>query len=167
MGLECGWRHAQKRWSWEFEVFEKTSVEYSAVEIWILTVEEVELDLAVERCSWVFRISTDRDLKHHKMHRALGWGQHIKNCVFLLVSLWTEIKKLINHSYLKQPSPPVFACSICIWLCNFVIDLITVYNSAMCTKKHVLVKYDYKWVKHGFANTGQCRYGSVHGVETY
>ena len=22
MGLECGWRHAQKRWSWEFENFE-------------------------------------------------------------------------------------------------------------------------------------------------
>ena len=27
MGLECGWRHAQKRWSWEFEDFEKTVVE--------------------------------------------------------------------------------------------------------------------------------------------
>ena len=31
-GLECGWRHAQTRWSWEFEDFEKTSVEYSTVE---------------------------------------------------------------------------------------------------------------------------------------
>ena len=24
MELECGWRHAQKRWSWEFEYFEGT-----------------------------------------------------------------------------------------------------------------------------------------------
>ena len=57
--------------------------------------------LTVEICSWVFRISTDRDLKHHKMHRELGWGQHsmvsiirlaktFKNCVSLLVSPWTE-----------------------------------------------------------------------------
>ena len=30
-------------------------------ESWILT---------VERCSWDFRISTDRDLKHHGMRRA-------------------------------------------------------------------------------------------------
>ena len=27
MGLECGWRHARKRWSREFEDFEKESVE--------------------------------------------------------------------------------------------------------------------------------------------
>ena len=27
MGLECGWRHAEKRWSWVFEDFEKESVE--------------------------------------------------------------------------------------------------------------------------------------------
>ena len=25
MVLECGWRHAQKRWSWEFKDFEKTA----------------------------------------------------------------------------------------------------------------------------------------------
>ena len=31
MGLECGWRHAQKRWSWEFKDFEKTSVEIGAL----------------------------------------------------------------------------------------------------------------------------------------
>ena len=30
-----------------------------------------ELDLARWRCSWVFRISTDRDLKHHKMNPTL------------------------------------------------------------------------------------------------
>ena len=27
MGLECGWCHAGKRWSWEFKDFEKESVE--------------------------------------------------------------------------------------------------------------------------------------------
>ena len=30
------------------------------------------------------------------------------NCVSLLVSPWTEVKKLINRSYLKQQSPPEF-----------------------------------------------------------
>ena len=30
----------------------------------------------VERCSWVFRISTDRYLKHHKMRSMWGWSQH-------------------------------------------------------------------------------------------
>ena len=38
-----------------------------------------------------------------------GLGQHSKNCVSLLVSPWTEVKKLINSSYLKQQCPPVFA----------------------------------------------------------
>ena len=42
-------------------------VGYSAVESWIRT---------VERCIWVFRISTDRDLRHHKMRRVWGWSQH-------------------------------------------------------------------------------------------
>ena len=37
--------------------------------------------LTVERCSLVFRVSTDRDLKHHKVRHALGvgsawYGQH-------------------------------------------------------------------------------------------
>ena len=27
MWLECGWRHVRKRWSWEFEDFEKEAVE--------------------------------------------------------------------------------------------------------------------------------------------
>ena len=29
----------------------------------------------VEACSWVFRISTDWDFKHHKMNCSLKWGQ--------------------------------------------------------------------------------------------
>ena len=57
-GRSCGWRHAQKRWSWKFEDLKKTIVEFSAV----------------EACGWVFRISTVRDLKTHKMRRALGVG---------------------------------------------------------------------------------------------
>ena len=56
MVLECGWRHAQRRWSWEFEDVERI-VEFSVV----------------ATCGWVFRISTGRDLKHHKMQGAWGW----------------------------------------------------------------------------------------------
>ena len=67
MGQECGWRHAQKRWSWEFEDFEKESVEswdwtveaesgISAIgaESWDLYRWGMELDLGRWRCSWVF-----------------------------------------------------------------------------------------------------------------
>ena len=70
---------------------------------WDWTIEEEGWILTVERCSWVFRISTDRDLKHHKMRRMLGWGQYsvvsivwlaktFKNCVSLLMSPWTEVR---------------------------------------------------------------------------
>ena len=91
MGLECGWRHARKRWSWEYEDFEEESVEKLRLdhwgESWILT---------VERCSWVFQISNNRDLKYHKRRRALGWSQTFKNCVSLLMSPWDRKQKLIN-----------------------------------------------------------------------
>ena len=74
MELDYGWLHARKRWSWDFEDFEKESFEslgwsiearvgYSAIGSWILIVESR---------SWDFRISTDRDLKYHKMRRT--WG---------------------------------------------------------------------------------------------
>ena len=44
----------------------KARVACSAMGSWIWT---------VERCSWDFRISIDRDLKHHKMRHAWGWSQ--------------------------------------------------------------------------------------------
>ena len=33
MGLECGRHHAQKRWNWEFEDFEKTVVEIRLLKV--------------------------------------------------------------------------------------------------------------------------------------
>ena len=67
MGMEYELRHARKRWSWEFEDFEKESVES-----WHWTMEDESW--VFYRCvgGWNFRISTDRDLKYHKMRRALG-----------------------------------------------------------------------------------------------
>ena len=51
MRLECGWRHARKRWSWEFEDFEKEQLRldhgerelsfYHWGESWIWAVENV------------------------------------------------------------------------------------------------------------------------------
>ena len=75
-------------WDWKIEARVETSV--------------------VEACRRVLQISTGRDLKRHKMHRALGRDQHSKNFVSRFVSPWTEIKKLINRSHLKQQSSPVF-----------------------------------------------------------
>ena len=53
-------------------------------ESWILTVERCS-------CFFFFRFSTDRDLRHHKMHRTLGWDLYSKNCVSLLASPWIEV----------------------------------------------------------------------------
>ena len=59
---------------------------------------------AVEACGKVLQISTDRDLKHHKIYHTFGVGldsmvsivwlaKTYKNCVSLLVSPWTEVRK--------------------------------------------------------------------------
>ena len=99
MWLESGWRHARKRWSWEFEDFKKKVVEIEPLKT------RVEFS-TVETCSWVFQISTDRDLKHHKTRRALGMVSIVR-ILSLASCRLTEVKKLINCSYLKQQNPPV------------------------------------------------------------
>ena len=89
--------HAQRIWQSPFchnkwngaEVWMMSCPEEMVLKIWEFW-KDVSWILTVERCRWVFQISTDRDLKHHKMHRALGWGQHSKNCVSFLESPWTE-----------------------------------------------------------------------------
>ena len=75
------------------------------------------------RCSWVFRISTDRDLKHHEMCQTLGGGVSIvwlrktfKNCLSLLVSK-NRSQKLIDR------------VRLCIWICICNCICIAVYNT--------------------------------------
>ena len=100
-----------RSWDWTIEAI----VEYSAVGSWILT---------VERWSWVFGSLPTEILNTTRYASRWGWGQHSNNCVSLLVSPWTEVKKLINRSYLKQQSPPVFAyICICICICTVVINI--------------------------------------------
>ena len=60
-----------------------------------------ELDLGCWRGSWVFRISTDRDLRHRKMHRVLGLVNIVRIMSFSSYR-WTEVKKLIKRSYLNN-----------------------------------------------------------------
>ena len=72
MELECGWRHAQKRWSWEFEDFEKTVVE-------IRLLKELLSFLPLRHAVEFFGSRPAKinwDLEHHKLRCALGWGQH-------------------------------------------------------------------------------------------
>ena len=57
-----------------------------------------------------------------------GWGQHSKNCASLLVSK-NRSQKLINGSYLKQQSPPVFVFCICICICICINIMVVVYNN--------------------------------------
>ena len=85
-------------WDWTIEA----RVGYLTIESWILT---------VERCSWVFRISTNWDLKHHQMHCVLGWGQHSMVSkdlrIVCLMAPWTEARSQ-TCSYLKWQNQPVF-----------------------------------------------------------
>ena len=80
---------------WEFEDFERES--------WMLTLDHAgwklsschwvgswELDFDLWRCSWVFRISTDRDLKHHGMRSMFVGSDSMVNIVRIvsLSSYW-------------------------------------------------------------------------------
>ena len=122
---EYGWRHVRKRWSWEFEDFEKESVEswhwtveadswVSAIGVW----SRVVGDSAIESKSWVFRISTRRDKLRSKTPQDVpnvGGGINIvwlrktfKNCVSLSPRV-EESKQEINKPPLpEQQSLPVF-----------------------------------------------------------
>ena len=109
MGLECGWCHAWKRWSWEFEDFEKEAVEIERVEFLPLRHRVEFSTVAVTDKFFGTRpAKMNWDLIHYKMHVFFwGGGQQSKNCVSLLV-LKNRNQKLINHLYLKQQSLPVF-----------------------------------------------------------
>ena len=124
MGPKWGWRRARKRWSREFDDFEKESVEgrdrTMEAENWVLC-----------RCGggWDFRISTDRDLKHHKMRRSLGMVSIVR-IVFLSLSVSkNRSQKLINRSYLNN------RVCLCICICLFIyICIHVVYNKCWLTE---------------------------------
>ena len=132
MGLECGWRHARKRWSRGFEDFEKRQLRLDNWgERWILT---------AERCSWVFRISTDRDLKNHKMHRAWEWGQDSKNCVSLLSRVTIDRSQELINAFVpetKESACIVYGCDdIIMAMRSFMVIIYN--NTAVLTR---LIRY--------------------------
>ena len=95
-----------------------------------------ELDLGHWRGSWVFRISTDRDLKHHKMRCALGMVSIVR--IVSLSSCRRSEDKLINAFAPELQSQPVlisacvfvFGCKcVCV---TIVIDMVIVYNICNC-----------------------------------
>ena len=126
MRLERGWRHAQKRWPWEFEDFEKESVES-----WYWTMEADSWVLCHWVGSWVFRISTGSDELRSKTPRnvpnvgsgvyIVWWQKTFKNCVFLLVSK-NRSQKLINRSYLNN------SVRLHLYMYRW-IDIIKLYNN--------------------------------------
>ena len=98
-------------------------------------------------CSWVFRISTDIDLKHHKIRPALGWGQHsifsivwlaktFKNYVSLLVSPWAE--PVINKLFVPETTE-----SACICICVIVYVL------------YYFCDWSYHGIKYGISSQGK------------
>ena len=94
MGMECGWRHARKRWSWEFENFEKSSVVIGLLrgELWVRP-WRVGFWLLKDVVGFFGSLSTEI---LNITRCAARWGGVSKNCVSLLVSPWTEVKKYTN-----------------------------------------------------------------------
>ena len=123
--ITCGWRYAWKRWSWEFEK--------EAVGSWDWTIELRQFSschwgeswiLTVKKCSWDFRISTDRIFKHHKMRRAFVGSDSIVSRVRIVSHpscRRTEVKKLI------KPFVPETIESACIWIC-----VLHLYRYSIC-----------------------------------
>ena len=118
MRLECGRSHARKRWSWEFEDFEKDSVEiglwrqivkFSA--LWGIQLSFLPLRRRLsfsdlDRRRWI------EILKHHKTHRALGMVSIVR-----IVSL--SLRVAMNRSYQKQQSPSVFCIYVLCYCCDW------------------------------------------------
>ena len=107
---------------WDWTIGRK--VWFSDIESWILT---------VERCSCDFRISTDRDLKHHKMRCA--WGRSLHNMVS--IDFWElyhsprvamdRSQKLINL-FVSETTGSACELYLYTYCITVVIDLITVCN---------------------------------------
>ena len=120
MRLECRWRHTQKRWSWEFEDFEKTTVQIRPL--------KMAGEVLLLRCAAEFFRSRlaemNWDLKHHKMCCVLGWVSIIwlastfKKCVSHIAMDWSQ--KLIKpfESEMKE--------SACICRCIYVTIVIDI-----------------------------------------
>ena len=73
MGLDYGWRYAQKWWYWEFEDFERV-IEFSTVEVsgWVFRIWSVQIIFSdLEQRRWI------EILKNHKVCRAFGGGVSI------------------------------------------------------------------------------------------
>ena len=116
MGLEYWWRYAQKRWTENLRILKTRqltlTLDHGGRILSSLPLSwSWELKFNRWRCSWVFRISTDRYLNHYKMRCALLGSESMvrnsKNCVSLLVSMnWSqEINKLFVN---EQQIPPAF-----------------------------------------------------------
>ena len=96
-----------KRGSWGGTIVAR--VEYSAIGSWIWT---------VERRSWIFRITTDRDIRHHKIRRMLWVGSPWSElCLSPRVTM-DRSQKLINRSYLKWQSLPVSYLNMYLYYCR-------------------------------------------------
>ena len=74
MWLECGWRHARKRWSWEFEDFEKS---------------QLRLDHWGESCIWNDRVRLHLYMycvmviiEITELYNTLIWCLWLQGCIF-------------------------------------------------------------------------------------
>ena len=100
--------------------------------------------MTVEICSWDFRISTDRDLKHHKMRHTLEMVSIARIVSHLLVSK-NRSQKLIKP-FVSETTESACICIrlylpvFCICKCVCITDLIDIIIFMIMAIPHKLMK---------------------------
>ena len=133
MGLNGRWSELSwwttscpEEMSWEFEDFEKDSLEK------FLLLKCAAGFLGSEKLS----VSTSRDLNHHKMPRALGWGQHsVVTIGFYDFYLSLRVAKDWSQKFINSL---VSETTGSIWICTIII--IEVYSQFMSIQHRELEK---------------------------
>ena len=126
MRLEYGWHHSRKRCPENARTLKRVSC---------------ELNLCRWRCSWVFRISTDRDLRHLKMRRA--WDAvNIVRIVPLLVS--KKQSQMLLNAFVREATEPA-----CVFAYVFRVPLLLrsswLYNTRRYQVLFLNLWYDSTW----------------------
>ena len=110
-----------------------------SVESWNWTMEAKSWVSASEALSWVevwplkdFRISTDRDLKHHKMRRALGIVSIVR--IVSLSPRVEESKSLINKAFVSETTE--YTCVLYMYLLYYYGDHQIIQHLFMYTYSH-------------------------------
>ena len=147
MGLECGWRHAQKWWSWEFEDFEKMAVGFRLLKdvVGYSTMKTRVGFSTVEDAVHFFGsqpAEMNWDLKYHKMHHAFGYGEHRLLRIVSLSSCHHGLKPETNKPFcIWNNRVHLYLCMYCITVVIDIIMAVVSLQNRSLTTGYSLVSY--------------------------